>query len=108
MQELVDATRCSGHWLCLHIAEEGLAPYSCFILHNPPAPFLLTANMRKKHLLYIMEALSLALEGSGWAEVGLTGHHVDSLLDLMINQHTQVSSTFTTSVHLMSESPSPI
>lgn len=96
VQELVDAVRCSGHWLCLHIAEEGLAPYSCFILHNPPTPFLLVASARKKHLLYILEALSLALECSGWTEVGLTGRHVDSLLDLMINRYSQVSSTIQT------------
>ena len=91
MQELADIVRSSGHWLCLHIAEEGVLPYSCFVLHSPPNPFLLVAGVRKKHLLCILEALSLALESAGWQDVGLTGRHVDSLLDLLINQHSQVS-----------------
>ena len=83
--------RSSGHWLCLHIVEEGVLPYSCFVLHSPPTPFLLVAGVRKKHLSCILEGLSLALECAGWQDMGLTGHHVDSLLDLLINQHSQVS-----------------
>lgn len=83
--------RSSGHWLCLHIVEEGVLPYSCFVLHSPPTPFLLVAGVRKKHLSCILEGLSLALECAGWQDMGLTGRHVDSLLDLLINQHSQVS-----------------
>ena len=68
-----------------------MLPYSCFVLHSPPTPFLLVAGVRKKHLLCILEALSLALESAGWQDMGLTGRHVDSLLDILINQHSQVS-----------------
>ena len=120
LQALADTIQSFKHWMCLHFEDSTLAPYSCFVLRYPPTPFILLAGVKKKHIkcimevhvhtftspkyntsiylykqeavvpLFLMQALSLTLECAGWSETELSGRSLDSLLDLLTNQYSQV------------------
>ena len=60
LQEL----RASGIWLCLHIHDRSVPPYTCYVVRYPPSPMLFVTRVRPGHLVPLMEALSLALDSS--------------------------------------------
>lgn len=91
MQEMVQILNGSGYWLCMHINDGCLAPYTCYILRCPPSPVLFVAGMRKSHLVTLLEAICLALDSTGYSHLDLSGKNLESLMELVCNQHSQVN-----------------
>lgn len=87
---MVQLTKPLGCWLCMHIADNCLAPYTCYIFRQPPSPVLFLAGVRKTHLVTLLEALCLTLNSVSYKEVDLTSKNLLSLLELVCNQHSQV------------------
>lgn len=77
----------------MHISDQCHAPYTCYILRCPPSPTLFMAGVRRSHLVTLLEAISLTLNSVGYVEMDLTGKHLFSLIELVCNQYSQVSTT---------------
>ena len=81
----------SGVWLCLHIKDRSLCPYTCYVVRYPPSPMLFVTGVRKTHLDPLMEAICLTLDNSSCTLMDITGKDLDSLRTLVFDQHSQVS-----------------
>ena len=88
---MAEIVKSSGHWLCLRIQDERQPPYTCFIFHSPPTPFLFLSGIKKAHLALVLEAVTLALDCHGCTDLELSGRNLNSLVELAIHQHSQVS-----------------
>jgi len=65
--------------------------YSCYITHRSRSNVVFVSNMRKKHLDAILLALCNTLRCGEWRDMKLSGHDLQSLVDLTHNKHCQVS-----------------
>ncbi len=96
-QEMVQELMLSGIWLCLHISDKSLQPYTCYIVRYPPSPFLFVTGVRKTHLHPLMEAICLILDSSTCTLMDIAGKDLESVRSLVSDQHSQVHTSFTSS-----------
>ena len=93
-QEMVQA----GSWIGIHINDECHVPYTCCLLRYPPSPFIFLSGLRRTHLATVLEAISLTLDSVGCTELGLSGNSLDSLVDMVLNQSSQVCTVNTVQI----------
>ena len=94
-QEMIQVWKPSGYWVCMHIQDKCLLSYTCYLVRCPPSPFLFVTGVKKTHLATVLEAVSLALNSTGYSHMDLSGKHLQSLMDLACNQHSQVMASQT-------------
>ncbi|XP_065913674.1 uncharacterized protein [Dysidea avara] len=78
------------NWVIIRV-KDTCKDYSCYITHRSRSDVVFVSNMRKKHLDTILLALCNTLRCGEWRDIKLSGHDLQSLVDLTHYKHCQGS-----------------